>query len=191
VPRYIALVRGINVGGHSPVKMADLRSIFVGCGLLDVSTYIQSGNVLFSTVRRDLDCLTAELEKALAASAGPKAAVFLLSPADLQEAVAHNPFKPKARDAEQRCQLMFLSAEPAPERRRALMALEGKEYHFHIFRTVLYLAYPRTYDGRRRMLDFEKVLGVAGTARSWNVVDKLIELSRGCSNEVTSTVERE
>ena len=105
--------------------------------------------------------------------------VFLLTPQELKKAAADNPFDPERLDKEQRCHLMFLSAPPSAARRRALMAVQGEEYRFHIKRKVLYYAYSRKFDGIRRMIDFEKILGVSGTSRSWKVVDKLIEMSAG------------
>ena len=73
---------------------------------------------------------------------------------------------------------MFLSDEPDAERIKALMALQGDEYRFHVRRRVLYYSYPRTVAGHRRSINFEKVLGVAGTARTWKVVNTLIEMAR-------------
>lgn len=72
---------------------------------------------------------------------------------------------------------MFLSAEPDEVRSQTLMALRGEEYQFYIHDKVLYYVYPRKNERRRRTIDFEKVLGVTGTARIWKVVNKLIELS--------------
>lgn len=175
--RYVALLRGINVGGHVLIKMADLRRLFESFGLTDVATYIQTGNVLFSTTDPDPERLAQQLEKKLASSMGHKMTIFVLSPAELKKAAAHNPFDPESLDEEQRCHLMFLSAEPDEPHRKALMALQGEEYHFYIQDKVLYYAYPRKSDGNRRTINFEKVLGVIGTARSWKVVNKLIELS--------------
>jgi uncharacterized protein (DUF1697 family) len=117
------------------------------------------------------------LEKQLASSTGKEIKVFVLTPAELKRAADNNPFEPERHDEEQRCHLMFLSTEPDAVRREALMELEGEEYRFHIEDKVLYYAYSRKYDGRRRTIDFERVLGVAGTARTWKVVDRLIELS--------------
>lgn len=175
--RYVALLRGINVGGHGIIKMADLKKLFESFGLTDVVTYIQSGNVLFRTEESDPARLALQLEKQLASSTGNDIKVLVLTPAELERAAANNPFDPERLDKEQRCHLMFLSAEPDAARREALMALEGEEYRFHIQDRVLYYAYLRKYDGRRRSIDFERVLGVTGTARTWKVVDKLIELS--------------
>jgi uncharacterized protein (DUF1697 family) len=177
--RRVALLRGINVGGHALVKMADVRKLFEAHGLTDVATYIQTGNVVFSTREADPQRLARQLEEKLAPAVGNQIKVFVLSPAELQEAAAHNPFEPERRDHEQRCHLMFLSAEPEAERREKLMALQGEEYRFHLRDKVLYYAYDNQYVGNRRNIDLERVLGVAGTARTWKVVAKLIELAGG------------
>jgi len=164
---YAALIRGINVGGHSIVAMADLRKQVESLGLTDVSTYIQSGNVIFSTASGDPGRWARLLEERISAAAGFRVTVFVLSPDELRKAAAGNPFDPARWDKEQRCHLMFLSAAPDAAHRRALMALQGEEYRFHIKGRILYLAYSRKYDGNRRSLDFEKILGASGTMRSW------------------------
>jgi len=175
--QYVALLRGINVGGHLIVKMAELRKLFGSFGLTDVATYIQSGNVLFSTKDDNSKGLAQQLEKKLASAFGCQMRVFVMSPAELKQAADHNPFDPEHLGKEQQCYLMFLSAEPDAMHREALMARQGEAYQFHIHGKVLYYAYSREDSGSRRTIDFEKVLGVTGTARSWKVVNKLIELS--------------
>lgn len=177
--RYIALLRAINVGGHSVTKMSALRGLFEGSGLTEVVTYIQSGNVLFNSKDDDRKHLAHLLEKKLESSLGYPVSVFVFTPKELEEAAVNNPFDPERQDMEQRCHLMFLSGEPDPDHCAALMALEGEEYKFSIQGKVLYFAYPRKFEGAgRRTINFEKVLGVIGTARTWKVVNKLIELSR-------------
>jgi len=175
---YIALIRGINVGGSSVIKMDDLRKLFESKGFADVTSYIQSGNVLFSTDSADREKLTARFERRLSPSLGSQVRVFLMTSAELERASACNPFGPEEKDPENRCHLFFMSARPEAAREKALMALQGKEYRFHIHDRVLYYAYPRKLVVRRRTIDLEKVLGVTGTSRSRGVVAKLIELSR-------------
>jgi uncharacterized protein (DUF1697 family) len=174
---YVALIRGINVGGRSIISMADLRKWVESLGLTDVATYIQSGNVVFSTAAGDPERWARLLEERISAAMGFRTTAFVLSPSELKRASAGNPFDPARSDKEQRSPLMFLSAAPDAAHRRALMALQGEEYRFLVKGRIVYLAYSRKYDGNRRSLDFEKILGVAGTMRSWKVVDKLIELS--------------
>lgn len=174
---YIALIRAINVGGNSPVRMSVLKKRFESLGLEGVVTYIQSGNVVFSSEEEDRDQSASRIEADLSDLMGRGVKVFLLTPQELKKAAAENPFDPERLDKEQRCHLMFLSAPPSAARRRGLMAVQGEEYRFHIKRNVLYYAYSRKYDGIRRTLDFEKILDVSGTSRTWKVVDKLIEIS--------------
>lgn len=157
--------------------MADLRKHFESFGLINVVTYIQTGNVIFSTTNADSKLLALQLEELLAASTGQKIAVFVLSPADLRKAAASNPFDPEQLGEECQCHLMFLSTEPDKAHRKALIDLQGKGYDFHIQDRVLYYIYSRKQDGSRRNINFEKILGVTGTARSWKVINKLIELS--------------
>ena len=179
--RLVALLRGVNVGGRSVIKMAELRSAFEAVGLEDVRSYIQSGNVVFTSKGRR--GLSAKIEKHLDATFGFHGRVFLYSAGELEEAAEKNPFEPKRHEKEQYCQLLLLDREPTAERREALLAMEGDEYRFAVRDKVLYYAYDRSFAGHRRTIDFEKVLGVAGTARTWKVVDELIRLARSNSSE--------
>jgi uncharacterized protein (DUF1697 family) len=174
--RYFALLRGINVGGHGVIKMADLRALFESLGGHDVSTYIQSGNVLFTDHGADRKRLARRLEAGVSEVIGRPVSIFLLSRRELEEAAAHNPFDPAGRADTQQCHLVFLSDEPDAEHRSALMAAQGEEYRFHVWKKVVYQAYDRSLAGHRRNLDLERILDVGGTARTWRVVDKLIEL---------------
>src|SRR5690242_20660560 len=89
---HIALLRGINVGGRNKVPMADLRALVTGLGHTDVATYIQSGNVLFTSGEADTEALAAALEKAIADSLGVRPAVIVLSRGELERAVRDNPY---------------------------------------------------------------------------------------------------
>jgi uncharacterized protein (DUF1697 family) len=174
---YVAMVRAINVGGHGVVTMADLRARFEAAGAADVSTYIQSGNVLFTSKEKDPAAVGAALEKKLVVAFGAPVRLFVRTPAELAAAAAANPFEPARLEREQHCHLLFLSAAPDAARRRALAAIDAPDYRLHLGERVLYFAYSRTLEGRRRAIDFEKILGVAATARTWKVVAKLIELA--------------
>jgi uncharacterized protein (DUF1697 family) len=174
--RYVALLRAINVGGNSVIKMADLKEIVEFLGFSDVITYIQSGNVLFRSKETDTEKLTKKLEKGLNAAIRYSGKIFVLTLAELKDAAINNPFDPEAHEKEQNCHILFLSKAPDSAHREALKAFEGKEYRFHVHDNILYYCYSKEFAGKRRFLDFEKILGAAGTARTWKVVDKLIEL---------------
>lgn len=89
--RYVALLRGINVGGKNVIRMADLRSCFLNLGFEEVSTYIQSGNVLFSSSQEDLHVLVQQIEKGLSATFHYTAAVVLLSQAHMHRVIVEAP----------------------------------------------------------------------------------------------------
>ncbi len=157
--------------------MTGLQKIFESLGFTNVVTYIQTGNVIFSSPETNSEKLVKQIGKKFKSLTGHDAEIFVLTNDKLKKAVSYNPFEPEHNEKEQRCHLMFLSGKPDAVRIKALMKLKGEEYQFHINDDVLYYAYSMKYAGKRRMIDFEKVLSVSGTSRTWKVVDKLIELS--------------
>lgn len=174
---YVALLRAINVGGNSVIKMADLRTMLESLGFEDVTTYIQTGNVVFSAEKAKPEEIARAIEEKIADATGHTTIAFVLTPAQLKQAAARNPFVPPEGD-DGYSHLMFLSRAPSAAQRSAIKELEGDEYSFHVQGKVFYFAYPRSAAGRRRRaIDFEKILDASGTSRTWKVVDKLIELS--------------
>jgi uncharacterized protein (DUF1697 family) len=89
--RYVALLRGINVGGNNLIKMLDLRSSFAGMGFTDVETYIQSGNVLFSSKQSSKAKLTKTIEDALSKAFGYESRVVVISGTEMERVVAQAP----------------------------------------------------------------------------------------------------
>jgi uncharacterized protein (DUF1697 family) len=181
---HIALLRGINVGGRNKVSMADLRTVVAGLGHTGVATYIQSGNVLFTSDEADTETLATALEGAIAANLGVKPSVIVLSRGDLERAVHDNPYpdepNPKMVHA------VFFRG-PVPERaaeaieagrRRAAERGSGRDTA-QIVGGTLYLHTP---DGFGRSALSEFLLGrsaspvASGTARNWSTVTKLLSL---------------
>lgn len=146
------------------MSMADLRARCEAIGLQDVTTYIQTGNVLFSA-SESAAAVTRRLEDELATRA------FVLTPAQLRKAARDNPLR---RDG-WRSHLMFLEARPSAAGIEKLMAVEGDDYRFAVKGRVLYYAFPEEHAGARRSVPYERLLGVQGTGRSAKVVDELIE----------------
>jgi uncharacterized protein (DUF1697 family) len=89
---HVALLRGINVGGRNRVAMADLREVALGLGHTEVATYIQSGNVVFTSEEADTATIAAALERAIAEHLGVQPKVIVLTRAELAQVVADNPF---------------------------------------------------------------------------------------------------
>jgi uncharacterized protein (DUF1697 family) len=128
--RYIAFLRGINVGGHR-VKMDALRALFASLGLKDVSTFIASGNVLFSSDSPDPDRLRDEIEEHLHAELGYEVATFLRTPDELSAIVAFDPGHAGAPIAEFESHYVILLDEPASNSLRSdIQQLESETDQF-------------------------------------------------------------
>ena len=91
MPTHVALLRGINVGGRNRVAMADLREVVLGLGHTEVATYIQSGNVVFTSEEADTARIATALERAIAKHLGVRPTVVVLTRAELAQVVADNP----------------------------------------------------------------------------------------------------
>lgn len=183
---HVALLRGINLGGRNKVAMTDLRTLVGELGHADVSTYIQSGNVLF-TAAEDADCAEAgrAMTEAIAAKLGVTAPVVVVTREELGQIHAANPF-PGERDPK-RVHAVVLSAPPGPELTAKLdaavaqAAAKGDPATVTAVGRTLYLHTPAGY-GRSdlaaavlRIVSSPKA-GVTGTARNWSTMTKLLEL---------------
>ncbi len=174
MPIYIALIRGINVGGHKKLKMADVKVSCESMGLRDVRTHLQSGNVVFRTGRTDRARLAKDLENALEVDAR----VVLRTADELRNTVAANPMIEEAQREPSSFVVVFLEAKPAtaamPSLREAYTGPEKMQLHG----AELYVHYGSGM-ARSKLTNalIERKLGVAGTARNWNTVTRLVELA--------------
>jgi uncharacterized protein (DUF1697 family) len=175
--RYVALLRGINVGGKNLIKMAALKRCFEEHGFAGVSTFIQSGNVLFESAEADRARLAAGIERMLTAVFGYPASVVLRSRRDLQQIVDRAPAGFGARPALYRYDVLFLK-EPL-QARAALAQVPVREGvdQAHAGRGVLYFSRlirkaSQSQLGRISLLPLYKQL----TIRNWNTTTRLLRL---------------
>jgi uncharacterized protein (DUF1697 family) len=179
MPRYVALLRGINVGGNKKVPMARLRELMEGLGYTGVATLLQSGNAVFTSKERSPAKVVKQLEAAIAGEFGFEVSVVLRTRDELAAAIEANPL-PGAEDAPSQFLVTFLSDVPEPKR---LQAIEPAAYLPDEFRVVGREIYARFPNGIRdsklaTVLGGAK-LGVTPTARNWSTVTKLLELADG------------
>ncbi len=176
---YVALVRGINVGGHTKVGMDDLRRLFVALGHANVKSYIQSGNVIFRSPVDEPARLAGDIEKRIAQDLGVTATVLLRTTDDLAQIVANNPFAGREIDPA-RLHVTFLANAPDRERVARLDRPAGEPDELSLVGKEIYLYCPNGY-GRTKLNNtyFERRLGVAATTRNWRVVTKLCDLMGG------------
>lgn len=176
--RYVALLRGVNLGGHNQVRMADLRALVESLGHRDVVTYINSGNVVFTSGTPALDqaALAAAIEERIHAELGLRVAVLIRSPDELADVLAANPF-PDAEPA--RLLISFLRAEPSREAVTSAAAIPSGNDQFHVIGTTAYLHCPDGIGRSKLAAALGKRLEVDATARNLATVRKLIDLSQG------------
>lgn len=179
---YVALLRGINVGGHNKIAMADLRGVVADLGHGDVATYVNSGNVVLSSARTDEERLGGELADAVRERLGVAPEVLVRPAAELERVVAANPY-PGEPDPK-KVHAIFLPAPPDDDARRALAtALEragerGSRDEAEVVGRVLYLHTPDGF-GRSVLADLlARGATRAGTARNWATVTKLLDMCR-------------
>ena len=174
--RLIVLLRGVNIASRNRISMRDLREALEAGGCEDVSTYVQSGNVVL-TSKASAKQVRTDVERLLADRFGLDIAVVVRTGAQLAAVVKRNPFGKVAKNPKL-YQVTFLEKAPTAELVRKLEEVAaGKEQVAHIGRE-LYAWHP---DGVARSklatLMAGKGLGVTATARNWRTVTKLLELA--------------
>lgn len=173
---WIAFLRGINVGGNKPIKMADLRKVAEGLGLDGVQTVLQSGNLLFTADESDPAPLAARLEEAIEAEWGFHSEVIPRTAAELRDAIARNPFAGRDDVDPRRLLIMFLTGAPGGDAAADLAALDTDGEEMVLDGTELYLHYPDGI-GRSKLTGarLERSLGTNGTARNLNTLTRVLD----------------
>ena len=187
---HVALLRGINVGGRNKVPMADLREVVTSLGHTGVTTYIQSGNVLFSTAETDTAKLAAALERAIGERFGIWASVVVLSRDELAALLAGNPYpdEPNPRLVH----VVFLNGEPPEDllgriaAARSAAAAKGSRDTVQAAGPALFVHTPDGFGTSELAQALFRIISppgkqknqpaVAATARNWATATKLLAL---------------
>jgi uncharacterized protein (DUF1697 family) len=174
VKTYVAMLRGINLGGHKRVAMQDLRALVAALPAQDVQTYVQSGNVVFRS-GQTAAALVSALEERIRSGLGLDVTVLLRTEAQLRRVVSGNPF---AGVDVAKLHVTFLAEKPARDGAREL---EASDFHPDGLRVVgqeVYLHCPNGY-GRSKLGNtfLERRLGTAATTRNWKTVTALADLA--------------
>ena len=177
---YIALFRGINVGGNHMLPMKELKVVLEKNGCVDVQTYIQSGNVILRTPS-DAAGLAKRLTAAVSKSHGFEPRVLLLTRAEMESAAAANPF-PEGADNPKSLHLFFLAEKPTKPDLKGIDAIKTKSERFELKDRVLYLFTPEGFGTSKLAGRIEKLLGVEATARNWRTVTTLNEMVRSSTD---------
>ncbi|RZU73696.1 uncharacterized protein (DUF1697 family) [Micromonospora kangleipakensis] len=179
VSRYVALLRGVNVG-TTRIAMADLRRLVADLGHEEVKTYLQSGNVVFTSRTAETAKVARGLERALADELGLDVPVLVRTGAELTAVTAGSPYADR-QDDPTRLLVAFLSAPPAKTRVRALTVPAGENVEYTVAGREIHLHFPDGGYGRSKFTNayLEKQLGVVATTRNWKSVCALRDLAAG------------
>ncbi|HYO98746.1 MAG TPA: DUF1697 domain-containing protein [Pyrinomonadaceae bacterium] len=174
MPKYVAFLRGINVGGHN-VKMEHLRRLFESQGFSGVETFIASGNVIFDSPVRNAKTLERKIERCLRESLGYEAATFIRSTDEVAAVAAYQPFAGAELEAKgHTLYIAFLADEPPDEAKRRVLALATEFDEFHVAGRELYwLCRQRISDSEVSGAALAKALGAQSTMRNSNTVRRL------------------
>lgn len=168
---YISLLRGINVGGHKKIKMADLRALYEALGFVDVESYIQSGNVVFRA-REATPRIQRMIEEGIRRKYGFDVDVMVRTASDFNKVIAENPWPKEAAADSSKVHVMFLSTVAPFQTMKEgadVAKAAGHEIFFHCPNGL----------GRSKLpnLVLKKLGAISGTMRNWRTIMKLMDMA--------------
>lgn len=175
--KYVALLRGINVGGKNIIKMTDLKACFETLGFMDVSTYIQSGNVLLSAAESDMVKLTAKIEAALSKTFNYESRLVLRSQKQMKAIVAKAPREFGTKPDAYRYDVIFLKQPlTAAKAMKSVTTKKGVD-DAYVGRGVLYFS---RLNSRASQSYLARLVSMPVyqdmTIRNWNTTTRLLAL---------------
>lgn len=174
MPKYVAFLRAINVGGHT-VKMDYLRTLFEALGFANVETFIASGNVIFDSPSKNTKALERKIERHLQEVLGYEVTTFIRSPAELKKIASYEPFSAaELAGAGHVLYVAFLSETPGAEAQQKVLSLATAVDDFHLSGRELYwLCRTKVSDSQVSGALLTRTLGAQMTLRNSSTVKKL------------------
>lgn len=180
---YIALLRGINVGGHNIIKMAELKQLFESMGLYEVKTYIQSGNVVFKSNEEE-EVLCNKIEHEINSVLGFSVTVMLRTSEELEQIITNLPFSEEeiskaAMSTEvETLYVALLTKAPLQEKAELLEAYKGQEDKYEIIGREVFLLFNNKSIRNSKLPNNLNKLDVPNTVRNWKTINKLASMAR-------------
>jgi uncharacterized protein (DUF1697 family) len=172
MPKYIAFLRAINVGGNSIIKMVDLKRTFESFGLENVQTFIQSGNVFFESKERSASVLEEQIERQMEKASGKRIQIFVRTIGDVVKMVSECPFHPKEGEV---VHVTILDKKPSKKNVDSLMEFCSDADDFFVKGNK---AFNLRHNREKSIFSnhsVEQILAVPGTTRNLNTIKKLAE----------------
>jgi uncharacterized protein (DUF1697 family) len=178
MPVYISFLRGINMTGHNKMKMAELAELYYDLGFNDVSTFIQSGNVVF-TAADELSVLeiSRKIERAIDERFSYNVPVMLRTADELESLHSVNPFLSENNFDPSKNAVLFLHEKVIDEQIAKVKNIDYPPDKFKVEGSEIFIYCPNGF-GRTKLYTnfFEKKMGVKGTARNWNTVLAILDM---------------
>jgi uncharacterized protein (DUF1697 family) len=174
MPKYVAFLRAINVGGHT-VKMDYLRHLFEDLGFSNVETFIASGNVIFDSASKSTKALEKKIEDRLQETLGYQVATFIRTTVELAAIAHYNPFNAAELKAEgSAVYIAFLRESPRNEAKQKLLSFTSEQDVFHVSgREAYWLCRQKFSDSKFSSARLEKSLGMQATLRNSTTLTKI------------------
>lgn len=177
MPAYVAMLRGINVAGHNPIKMEQLRELCNGLGFQNVETYVQSGNIAFQTTSENPVALSKSISEVILESFEFDVPVIVRTSKEIRSVIVNNPFSKEKKIDSSKLHVTFLSETPQKDSLKKLEGLAISPDQFYSAPHEIYLYCPTGY-GRTKLSNnaIEKALSVNATTRNWKTTNTLFEM---------------
>ncbi len=174
MPKYVAFLRAINVGGHT-VKMDYLRSLFEAVGFANIETFIASGNVIFDSKAKNTKTLEQKIERHLRAQLGYAVTTFIRATSELAEVANYKPFsEAELNAAGNSLNVGFLADKPSNEAKKKVLSLSGATDDFAVHGRELYWLIRTSFsESAVSGALLEKTLGMPATFRNVNTVRRI------------------
>jgi uncharacterized protein (DUF1697 family) len=173
----ISILRGINVGGQNKIPMVELKALYEKAGFKNVTTYIQSGNVVFSAEKKELNSLPDKIQQIIFKKYGFNVPVIVRTVDEMESVVKSNPMlKIKGIDIE-KLHVTFLSAYPSEQALEKIKTYDYRPDEFIIVEREIFIYCPNGY-GNTKISNtfFENKLKVTATTRNWRTVNELLKM---------------
>lgn len=179
---YVALLRGINVGGKNIIKMAELKQAFIAIGLFDVKTYIQSGNILFRSNETE-DNLRNKIELMIKETFSLSISVVLRTSLELENIINNCPFSNEEilagelSSKKNSLYISFLTNEPSPEKIQLFDVYKSNDEAYRVIGRDVFLLFQNSIRNSKLANNLKK-LDEGATVRNWKTLNKLALLAK-------------
>lgn len=176
---FISILRGINVSGQKKVLMTDLKALYESLGFQEVTTYIQSGNVIFKTDERlSNQDIAKKIEKAILEKYNFDVPVIIRSIEEIKNLISANPFLKETDINVEKLHVTFLAGAPGKASLESIKNFDYLPDKFVILGQEVFLYCPFSY-GETKLSNkfFENQLKISATTRNWKTINKLLEIA--------------